>query len=92
MDATEDAALRDILRHNRNEEIEHAAMVLEWIRRNSPEFDAKLRPYLFSEGSITEIEDVVEKGNGAGERNGAAAHSGGGAQPYVSIGSLREKR
>ena len=47
MDAARDAELRDIkLRHNRDEEKEHAAMVLEWIRRRDPGFDTKLRAYL----------------------------------------------
>jgi hypothetical protein len=43
IDAAGDAELREIIEHNRNEEIEHAAMVLEWIRRRRPEFDARLR-------------------------------------------------
>ena len=41
MDATDDDELREILRHNRDEEKEHAAMVLEWIRRRGPGFDAQ---------------------------------------------------
>jgi ferritin-like protein len=68
MDATEDGELREILRHNRDEEKEHAAMVLEWIRRRDDGFSGVLKTYLFSEGSITEIEDVVEKGNADGAR------------------------
>lgn len=57
VDATPDAHLKKILLHNRNEEIEHAAMVLEWIRRRDAEFDRQLRTYLFKQGDITEIED-----------------------------------
>lgn len=79
MDATEDSELREILRHNRDEEKEHAAMVLEWIRRRDDGFSGILKTYLFTEGSITELEDVVETGNGAGTRLGMRA----------SIGSLR---
>jgi ferritin-like protein len=56
-DATQDAALQQILEHNRDEEKEHAAMVLEWIRRQDPEFDRVLRTYLFTQGNITEIEE-----------------------------------
>src|SRR6478609_2596577 len=56
-DDTEDADLKAILLHNAHEEIEHAAMVLEWIRRNDTEFDAQLREYLFTEGSITGKEE-----------------------------------
>jgi hypothetical protein len=55
-DDCEDAALRDILLHNMREEIEHAAMVLEWLRRNDKDFDGHLENYLFTEGSIMEIE------------------------------------
>jgi uncharacterized protein len=47
--ATGNASLRAILEHNRDEEKEHAAMVLEWLRRHDPALDANLRKYLFSE-------------------------------------------
>ena len=56
-DDCEDPALKKILLHNAHEEIEHAAMVLEWIRRNDPEFDDHLKTFLFAEGSITEQEE-----------------------------------
>jgi ferritin-like protein len=82
MDATEDGELREILRHNRDEEKEHAAMVLEWIRRRDPVFDARLREYLFTEGSIVAREDALEQARG----NGAAAAAPG------SLGSLRGGR
>jgi ferritin-like protein len=52
--ASKDAALRAVLQHNRDEEIEHAAMVLEWIRRSDAVFDAQLRRHLFSEGDIAD--------------------------------------
>lgn len=52
MDATQDVELRAILKHNRDEEMEHAAMVLEWIRRRMPEFDHELRDYLFTDKPI----------------------------------------
>ena len=55
-DDTEDEALKAILLHNANEEIEHASMILEWIRRNDPRFDKELREYLFKEGPIKELE------------------------------------
>ena len=54
--ATDDEALRAILVHNRDEEKEHAAMALEWLRRRDPVFDAHLREYLFTEGPIGERE------------------------------------
>ena len=56
-DDCEDAALKAILLHNMREEIEHAAMVLEWLRRNSDDFDKELKEYLFTEGDIATIED-----------------------------------
>ncbi len=51
-DACTDPQLRRILEHNRDEEKEHAAMVLEWIRRRDPHFDKELRDTLFKEGEI----------------------------------------
>jgi ferritin-like protein len=81
VDATGDAELRAILAHNREEEQEHAAMVLEWIRRHDAGFDRHLRTYLFTEGSIT------------GREQTAAPHeNSNGGQPRVSVGSLRENR
>jgi len=52
MDACKDDELRAILKHNRDEEKEHAAMVLEWIRRRDPKFDSELKDYLFTEKKI----------------------------------------
>jgi ferritin-like protein len=52
VDACQDDELRQILAHNRDEEKEHAAMVLEWIRRKDPSFDGHLRDYLFSDKPI----------------------------------------
>jgi ferritin-like protein len=76
VDATEDSDLRAILAHNRDEEKEHASMVLEWLRRHDAILDGHLRRYLFKEGSILEIE----------EEAGAAAPSS-----DLGIGSLRDK-
>jgi hypothetical protein len=83
MDATEDGDLREILRHNRDEEKEHAAMVLEWIRRHDRAFETKLREYLFTEGSIVGQEVLERAAAGAG--NGSAAVA-------ASVGSLRGGR
>ena len=80
IDATGDEDLRAILRHNRDEEQEHAAMVLEWIRRKDPGFATHLRAYLFTEGPITERE--------AAATNGAVPV----ANAVVSVGSLRGGR
>ncbi len=53
VDAAIDPELKKILAHNRDEEKEHAAMVLEWIRRHDPAFDHELKDNLFKEGPIT---------------------------------------
>lgn len=59
-DVTKDEAIKAILEHNRDEEIEHAAMLIEWLRRNMEAWDDELKTYLFTEGSITEIEESEE--------------------------------
>jgi hypothetical protein len=56
-----DAGLKAVLLHNAREEIEHASMAPEWIRRADGDFDRQLRRYLFTEGAITEIEEEAEK-------------------------------
>ena len=50
--ACNDAELKAILEHNRDEEKEHAAMTLEWIRRRDPTFDKELKDYLFTTKTI----------------------------------------
>ncbi len=68
VDATTDDALRAVLAHNRDEEREHAAMTLEWLRRNDPAWDRTLRLYLFTELPITEVEAAAEsEPTGAGD-------------------------
>jgi ferritin-like protein len=52
VDACRDEELRAVLAHNRDEEKEHAAMLLEWIRRKDPSFDKELRDYLFTDKPI----------------------------------------
>ena len=62
--ATKDEALKAIMAHNRDEEIEHAVMSIEWLRRNMDKWDEELRTYLFTEGDITELEEAEgEEGN-----------------------------
>jgi ferritin-like protein len=77
--ATADAELRAVLEHNRDDEKEHAAMALEWLRRRDPCLDGQLRRYLFTEGSITAQE---EAGGGDGDDGGAGS---------LGIGSLRSE-
>lgn len=52
IDACKDEELKAILAHNRDEEKEHAAMVLEWIRRKDAKFNEQLKDYLFTEKPI----------------------------------------
>ena len=52
VDACADEELKAVLRHNRDEEKEHAAMTLEWIRRHDPVMDEQLRKYLFNDKPI----------------------------------------
>jgi ferritin-like protein len=78
-DATDDPSLAAVLTHNRDEEKEHAAMTLEWLRRGDAVLDRHLRTYLFTEGDITEIEDEAEH-ESDGDRDRDAS---------LGIGSLR---
>jgi hypothetical protein len=57
IDASKDQELREILAHNRDEEKEHASMLLEWIRRRDSKFDHELRDYLFTDKPITHHDD-----------------------------------
>jgi ferritin-like protein len=56
-DACDDEQLREILLHNMREEMEHAAMIIEWLRRNSRDFERQLRTYVFTDAPITEVEE-----------------------------------
>lgn len=80
-EACEDESLREILLHNMREELEHAAMVLEWMRRNDPDVDEKLRTYLFTQQPVTEIEEEEESGGAS-----AASET---PSPKMTIGSLK---
>ena len=59
-EACSDSNLKDVLLHNKNEEIEHAMMVLEWIRRHDDDFAERMKTYLFTEAPITGIEKAAE--------------------------------
>jgi uncharacterized protein len=62
-DDTEDEQLREILLHNMREEMEHAAMLIEWLRRNNDDFAGHVKTYLFTEAPIVGIERVAEASN-----------------------------
>jgi ferritin-like protein len=80
--ATANPELRAILEHNRDEEKEHSAMVLEWLRRSDPKLTEHLRTYLFTEAPVTEIEAAATEGGGDAP---APASDG-----SLGIGSLRQ--
>ena len=84
-DVTQDAELKAVIEHNRDEEIEHAMMTLEWIRRRNPKFDTNARTYLFTEGPITEVEKKRE----AAAQDGPSAAPGGPSNGPLAIGSLK---
>ena len=76
VDATGDPDLAAILAHNRDEEKEHAMMLLEWLRRHDPTLDRHMRTYLFTEGPITEIEAEAQ-GGGPGDPDDGSLGLGG---------------
>jgi ferritin-like protein len=73
-EACSDPELSAVLTHNKNEEVEHAMMTLEWLRRKSPVFDDNIGTYLNSSGPITEVEAAMTTGaSGKGERGSGAS-------------------
>ena len=82
VDAATDAELKEILAHNRNEEIEHFSMLLEWFRRRDAKMSAELQSRLFTSGSIV-AKEQADKGEGGGA---AEAQGGDGS---LGIGSLK---
>ncbi len=84
--ASSNEDLRAILAHNRDEEKEHACMVLEWLRRNDPGWHDELNTYLFTRGDVTQLEDNEENGDAS---QGKDANGGAGGDGSLGIGSLR---
>jgi ferritin-like protein len=84
-----DKELAEVLLHNMREEMEHAMMVLEWIRRNSADFEKFMRIYLFTEAPITQVEKIAE---------GEEDSGGGGDQPSppsdskFTVGTMKKKK
>ncbi|EHJ47193.1 hypothetical protein DFW101_1183 [Solidesulfovibrio carbinoliphilus subsp. oakridgensis] len=89
--AATDPQIKAIMAHNRDEEMEHAVMGLEWLRRTMPGWDAVMRTYLFTTGDITALEDAATAGEAGPEAApSAAATAPGGAS--LGIGSLKGNR
>src|SRR6188472_1005848 len=82
-DACSDPALKAVLLHNRNEEVEHGVMTLEWLRRNDATFDKFLHRYLFKDQDIIEIEEAADEEEAAG---GDGAEAAAAATPDGSLG------
>jgi hypothetical protein len=75
VDVSEDASLSAVLAHNRDDEMEHATMLLEWLRRTMPGFEVQMKKFLFTSGDITAL--------AAGAKAPAAAGSG------LGLGNLK---
>lgn len=82
VDAADDPELKAILAHNRDEEIEHFVMTLEWVRRRDAKFSTELESRLFASGSIV-AQEAAAKDGGA---DSATANPGSGS---LGIGSLK---
>jgi hypothetical protein len=86
-DDAEDETLKQLLLHNMREEMEHASMLLEWIRRRDGDFERFLKTYLFTEGSILQ-EEKAATAEGIGTRGIEGSRTG--AEAGFTIGSLRD--
>jgi len=84
-DACEEPELKAILLHNMREEIEHASMVLEWLRRHHPDFEKHLRTYLFQDKPILAIEQVERVSNGNTAMNAARPQ-----RSSLTVGTMKE--
>ncbi len=82
VDAATDGELKDILKHNSDEEKEHASMLLEWLRRRDAKWDENLRTYLFTDKPILSVEREGKESGGGGGGAGEKDES-------LGIGSLR---
>ena len=80
-EACSDPELAAVLTHNKNEEIEHAMMTLEWIRRHDPKMADNIKTYVGSEGPILEV-----------EKRSTQAEAGTSGGSSLGIGSLKGKR
>ena len=84
-DDAEDETLKELLLHNMREEMEHASMLLEWIRRHDADFERFLKTYLFSEGSILQEERAATAAEVGMPTAGAGRAP---PEPGFTIGSL----
>jgi ferritin-like protein len=88
--SSSDEDLKEILGHNRDEEKEHFAMTLEWLRRHDPKMDEHLRTYLFTDGqNILEVEEAAE--HGGGDEDGGSGPASSTPPSSLRLGSLRDE-
>ena len=85
-DACTDAALKAVLLHNRNEEVEHGMMTLEWLRRQDATFDKFSRRYLFTDADIIAIEEAADVEEAKGEGGKSEEAGSGEPKPDGSLG------
>ena len=94
-EACTDPELSAVLTHNKNEEVEHAMMTLEWLRRKVPIFDENIQTYINSSGPILEVEESTTsgssgKGGGASKKKGEARSGKSyNSSESLGIGSLK---
>jgi ferritin-like protein len=86
-EACGDEELKAILLHNMREEIEHAAMILEWLRRNNPDFSKHLKTYLYTTPPITEVEEEDTAGEASESTPNADASPA--SRPSLTIGTMK---
>ena len=86
-DACGDEELKAILLHNMREEVEHAAMILEWLRRNSADFGKHLKTYLFTTQPILDIEE--EDTNGAASASASDTGAPPASRPSLTVGIMK---
>jgi ferritin-like protein len=86
-DACGNGELKAILLHNMREEIEHAAMILEWLRRNDTDFSKHLQTYLFTTQPIMEVEEEDTAGEASGSASDTAPPPA--PRPSLTIGTMK---
>jgi len=95
-EACTDPELSAVLIHNKNEEVEHAMMTLEWLRRNDGVFDDNISTYIDSRGPITEVEEAMMSGSGGkgegGSGKGGKVQGGAGGKGEGGAGKKSETR
>jgi uncharacterized protein len=86
LSACKNPELVRVLEHNRDEEMEHAAMLLEWLRREMPGWEKRLRPMLFTSRALGAAADAEERAAGGGGKENGAKGRG------LGVGSLRKEQ